>query len=72
MHYSVSFSQLFMTSRVLFILEIELCSFDWVFFIVPSFLLKCSVFILIFSLNSVSMFVTNFQNSGPGRLIFSV
>lgn len=72
MHYSVSFSQLFMTSRVLFILEIELCIFDWVFFIVPSFLLKYSVFILIFSLNSVSMFVTNFQNSGPGRLIFSV
>ena len=43
----MSFSQLFIGSRLLFILEIELSIFDWLIFIVSSSLLQWSVFLSI-------------------------
>ena len=72
MHSSVSFSILFIASRVLYISDIELSIFLCVFFIFSSSLLKWSVLRWILFPNSVSIFIINSLNSLSGRLIISV
>ena len=67
MHFLLSFSWLFIISRLLFISEIEFSIFHWVFTVYSS-LLTWFLFILVIILNWVRIFITNFLNSFFGRL----
>ena len=69
---SILFTLLFIAFSSVFILAIELSSFDWLLFKVFSSLLQWSAFLLIAFLNSFSIFITYFLPSGSGRLERSV
>ena len=69
---SALFSLLFIAFSSVFISAIGLSNFDWLRFIVSSSLLQWSSFLSIAFLNSFSIFITSFLNSGFGRLERSV
>ena len=63
-HFSASFSLLFIAFRLVFILAVELSNFDWFLFIISSSLLQWSAFISIIFLNCFIIFVTSLWRWG--------
>ena len=68
---SVLLSLVFTASRLVFISAMELSNFDWFLFIVSSFLLEWSAFLLKIFI-SFSIFITSFLSSLSCRLVRSV